>query len=79
MTVRLTRAEAELLGVLRNAKAQPAPPPAPRKRRRRTAPGPYHTVCVYCAAIFTTAASEDRHVEDTRHGRYQLILEAAAP
>lgn len=73
MPARLTRAEAEALGILDQAAERPDPKPS-RRRPRRTAPGPYHTVCQYCGTEFTTRADETRHVEGTRHGRYYLIL-----
>jgi hypothetical protein len=70
--VHLSRAEAEVLGVLAGTRPDPKPS---RRRPRRTAPGPYRTVCAYCAEVFDTRAGEDRHVDETRHGRYDLILE----
>ena len=50
----------------------------PRKKTRttrRTAKGePYHTVCVACGEEFHTIASEDRHVKNTTHRNYRLVL-----
>jgi hypothetical protein len=63
MTARLSHAELRRLGLA-----------APKRTTRRTAPGPYHTICVLCSAEFTTRASEDRHVNETHHPRYALVL-----
>ena len=66
MTARLTAAEAKALGLTK---------PATRPRStRKTGRGPYHTRCRTCLEEFTTAASEDRHVHDTHHVRYDLVL-----
>jgi len=49
--------------------------PATKKRTtRKTGRGPYHTRCRTCLVEFTTAASEDRHLHDTHHTRYDLVL-----
>jgi hypothetical protein len=73
--VHLSRAEADVLGVLAGTRPDPKPS---RRRQRRTAPGPYRTVCAYCAEVFTTRAGEDRHVDATRHGRYDSLFELEA-
>ena len=47
----------------------------PTKKSPRTkAKGPYHTVCTTCLLEFVTAAAEDRHLADTHHARYELVL-----
>ena len=73
MTVHLSRAQAEALGILEQAAERPDPKPS-RRRPRQTARGPYHTGCHYCGTEFTTKADETRHVHATRHGRYYLIF-----
>lgn len=66
MTARITTAEARALGL--DVK------PSSSRTTRKVARGPYHTVCVRCREDFTTAASEDRHVTETHHARYELVL-----
>ena len=69
MTAHLTAAEARKLGL---------DVPATKKRTtRRTAKGPYLTVCHDCGETFTTQAAETRHLDDTRHCRYQLEVTAS--
>lgn len=65
MTVHLTAAEARQLGV---------DIPAKGRTTRKTARGPYHTRCMSCGAVFTTQASEDRHVS-AGHNRFECVLE----
>ena len=77
MPVKLTPAQAKALGVSTDA----AEPGAPRRRRgggRRRAPDPYHTVCQDCGEHFHTAAAETRHLNQTRHACYQLVLQLAS-
>ena len=68
--VRMSAAKARQLGL-------PGIPKTTTKkgRVRRTAPGPYRTVCVLCREEFTTRIGEDRHVDQTGHPRYALVLE----
>ena len=63
--LRVTPAQARALGA--TTKAKP--------RTRKTAGGPYRTCCVLCHTSFTTVASEDRHLAETGHPRYALVLE----
>ena len=68
MTARITAAEARKLGI---------DVPAAKKTRttRRTVKGaPYFTICKACGMEFRTVASEDRHLNETRHARYELVL-----
>ena len=63
---RLTAAEAKALGVDVTTKS---------RTTRRTVKGvPYLTICKTCEMEFRTLASEDRHVEATKHARYELVL-----
>jgi hypothetical protein len=64
MTARLSNADLRRLGLV----------PDKKRTTRRTAGGPYHTICVLCRQEFTTRASEDRHVNETGHPRYALVL-----
>jgi len=66
VTAHLTEAEARALGL-----------DVPKKKTRttrKTGAGPYHTRCTACSSEFTTAASEDRHLAETHHSRYELVL-----
>lgn len=68
MSVRLTAAEARALGIT-------GAPAARRKTTRRTVKGaPYFTICKACGFESRTQAAEDRHVNDTKHARYELVL-----
>jgi len=67
VAARLSKAEAKALGL---------PVPKPTKTRRE-ASGPYLTRCKTCQEEFKTMASEDRHVRDTHHARYEVIIEEA--
>jgi hypothetical protein len=67
MTVHVTDAQARQLGV-----AAPAKP----KRTRKAARAPYHSRCTRCGAEFRTQAAEERHVHDTHHARYELVVQA---
>lgn len=64
MTGKLTEREAAALGLI--------PKKAPR-RTRQEAGGPYHTICLECAQQFVTIASEDRHLNETRHVNYRVV------
>lgn len=35
---------------------------------------PYHTRCVKCAEEFRTQAAEHRHLLETEHRRYELVI-----
>jgi hypothetical protein len=64
MTARLSHADLRRLGLA-----------APKRTTRKTARGPYLTECVLCpGSRFTTIAAEDRHLAETSHPRYALIL-----
>jgi len=67
--VRVTPAEARRMGV----DVAPSSP-------KRVARAPYHTRCMRCGAVFTTQASEDRHVDAVGgHVRFELVLGYATP
>lgn len=67
--IRMTTAQARKLGI-DLSQAKPA-----KVRTRRTVRGEaYHTVCVACGEEFHTAAAEDRHVNETPHRNYRLVL-----
>lgn len=73
MPARLTKAEAKRLGL-------DVPDEATGKRKRttrKTGKGPYLTICHDCQERFTTQAAEDRHLNETRHARYDFELKAA--
>lgn len=65
MAARITAAQARKLGI---------EAPAGKVRTRKTAKGPYRTVCCACETEFHTEASETRHLNETGHGRYRLVL-----
>ena len=67
---RLTTAEARALGIDVEAKRT--------RTTRRTARAPYHTRCMSCGAVFTTQASEDRHVS-AGHARFELVIPKPPP
>jgi len=70
VVVRVTAAEARRLGVDVPASSS----------TRRVARAPYHTRCMTCGAVFTTQASEDRHVDALGgHVRYELVLDYPPP
>lgn len=68
--LRLSEAEAKRLGL--SADGKPALPTARKPRRSRL--GDYLSRCRDCQEEFRSAAEEDRHVERTRHARYELPL-----
>jgi hypothetical protein len=68
MPAHLTSAEARALGL-------PAPPGRGSTKDRRTAGGPYLTICKSCGDQFTSMAAEDRHLHETKHIRYDIIIE----
>lgn len=65
MTVRMSEREARRAGLT-------APKP---RTTRKTAPREPGTTsrCVTCGQVFATVAAEDRHVNETRHGRYEVL------
>ena len=67
MTSVMSEKEARRAGLL---------PPKPANKSRRTAPREKGTasLCVKCGETFTTIASEDRHVTNTGHARYETVL-----
>lgn len=66
MVARITAAEARKLGI--------DPKVGRTRTTSRTAKGvKYHTRCIQCSEEFTVQAAEDRHVDETRHTRYELI------
>lgn len=67
MAAHLTAAQARKLGIDTTLGA--------KRRVRRTAKGPYLTKCKACGEVFDSRAAEDRHLDETRHYRYELILE----
>jgi hypothetical protein len=71
VSVNLTPAQAKKLGI---DLSKGVPVPA-NKRRSYSHDGKYHTRCIDCGEEFSTAASEDRHVTESHHARYELILE----
>lgn len=67
MAVQLTAAQARAAGIDVTTKT--------RTTTRRTVKGqPYLTVCSTCGFESRTQAAEDRHILDTRHCRYELVL-----
>src|SRR4029077_7244607 len=66
--VHLTAAQARALGVDTPVKA---------KTTRKVAAGPYWSRCKSCAVEFTSYASEDRHVKEFHHARYDTLEEAS--
>ena len=75
MTVHLTPKQAAALGI-DTSKGRHV---AERKPGSRALPRGYHTICATCRVEFTSQASEDRHLADTRHCRYELIIERSTP
>ena len=77
----MTKAEAKRLGIVFEGTSGPSGagdvgPGAvtARPRVRREAKGAYHTRCVECDERFDTVAAEDRHLDETKHARYELEL-----
>lgn len=64
---RLTPAEARRLGI--------DTPRSTSSRSRRTARGTYHTRCHDCGERFLTVASEGRHLDDTGHHRFEVVID----
>lgn len=61
----MTAKQAAALGIVPKKKA---------RTTRKTASGPYHTICCTCEEEFHTIAAEDRHLNETKHARYRLVL-----
>jgi hypothetical protein len=78
--IRLTEAQAKAYGIRAPADAAVVASPVPARARARRGgdtraePVPYHTVCHDCGEHFTVRAVETRHVNATRHARYELEL-----
>jgi hypothetical protein len=70
MTAHISNADARRLGLIPGGKTKPT---------RKEAAGPYRTVCVMCKEQFTTPAAEDRHLTETGHPRYCLIVGEREP
>ena len=68
MIARMTAAQARAAGIDLST-ARPA-----KVRTRRVAKGHYHTRCHTCGDEFNTMAAEDRHLNDTGHRRYAIVL-----
>lgn len=66
MVARITAKEAQRLGLDVKAK---------RTKNRAEAKGPYLSRCKTCGQEFTVEASEDRHVNETHHARYEVLIE----
>ena len=58
------------LGKAGQGKGGSGEPAAPPRRK----PWPYHTKCTACGECFTKLADEDRHIEETEHRRFELVL-----
>jgi hypothetical protein len=67
MSLNLTEAQARALGL----KA----PKTPSKRKKGMARAGAVTRCVECGATFTGDAAETRHLNETRHARYEGVNE----
>ena len=67
MPARISESEAKRLGI-------DTKPRTRTRTTRKTAKGPWHTVCTTCDLEFRTEASETRHVNETKHARYRLVL-----
>lgn len=68
MSVRLTAAQAKALGI-------PTKGRTPRTTRKEDTTSQYRTRCMECSEVFTTIASEDRHLLATRHGRFEVLFD----
>jgi len=74
VVARLTKAEARKLGLKQSSSSGTAPSAQGTRRRARTT---YHTRCVTCEQRFTTEASEERHLRESGHHRYELVLDGS--
>ena len=66
MSARITEAQARAMGL--------EVPTKVRTTRRVAKGGTYHTKCKTCGEEFNTIAAEDRHLHDTHHARYEIVL-----
>lgn len=66
MTAKLTEREAAALGLIDK--------PARKRGIRKEASGRYRTCCVTCGQQFTTIAAENRHLLESLHCRYEVVL-----
>ena len=77
--VHVSKAEAEaMLGRTTSGEGEVAATSSPpRVRVRKTARGRYWTRCMTegCGLEFHTAAAETRHVDETGHARYRVVIE----
>lgn len=65
MPIKLTPAQAKALGLEARTKI---------RQTRKTIKGePYWSRCTWCDETFTTQAAETRHVEETKHTRYEVL------
>jgi hypothetical protein len=65
MPIKLTPAQAKALGLETKTKI--------RRTRKAVTGEPYHSRCVACGDEFRSIAAEDRHVDDTKHARYEVV------
>jgi len=66
VSARLTTAEARALGLS-------VPEARARTTRKEVTGIPYWSRCHTCDEVFTTVASEDRHLTATHHSRYSVL------
>jgi hypothetical protein len=71
MAARISQAEARALGLSAPENSGRSRKSKPVRKRKRT----YHTRCVSCGMEFTTEASEERHLADNHHARYENVIE----
>lgn len=67
MPAHLSAGQARALGLVQSPRNDA------QRKTRREASGPYLTRCVTCHQEFDTRAAEDRHVNQTRHARYEAL------
>lgn len=77
MTARISAAEAKKLGLTPDPDAPPVPGTGSGRRTGKRAKALYHSVCMTegCGKEFKTEAAEERHLHQTHHARYQLVLD----
>jgi hypothetical protein len=75
MTVNLTNAEAKRLGITAAEARVSVPAPEAQGLRTRRPKRLYLTACHDCAEVFDSMAAETRHLNDTGHHRFNLVLE----
>lgn len=64
MTLHLTAEQAAALGLVDRK---------PGRQTRKAMKLPHWSRCVACDTVFTTTVSEDRHVKETGHARYESL------